>query len=268
MAETETAFGVAPIRSPVLSMKAQAATIEAAMPAFRSALLVLGLLAAPSPLPAQTSVPRTDPRTTQATPTQATHGGVAPTPLPPDVLPDEAPASIRIFNPPPIRWDHAMGTPSPALHQGRSDFSNLTGGITFGMQASDVNALLPVNYPAMDWGIMPQAVEFPTDVRYFWVRFESAGDLRMGTTHCAGAGSYLVFLFTGNGLFRLSYRLVPDHDCPAVEETARDVFARYVTMDPLIAQSLRYRTGNAEVVDVTDPAAGFLSATRWYQVGR
>ncbi len=185
------------------------------------------------------------------------------------VLQDDATlSSVRIFTPPPMRWDHAMGSGAPALHQGRSDLIALTAGVSFGMQPEDVNALLPTPYQSLGWGVMPQATEFPGDVRYFWVRLDDAGALRMGSRGCTGTGSYLVFLFTNNGLFRLSYRLVPDKACPSVNETARDIFARYVTVGSEVALSVRYHTGSAEVVDVTDPGANFLIPVRWYQGGR
>lgn len=194
---------------------------------------------------------------------QAATPTVAPAPA------DDAPVSpVRIFSPPPVRWDHAMANASPALHQGRSDFIVLTGGVFFGLLPHEVNALLPVPSPAVDSATLPEAPEFSTDVRYFWIPFQDAGSLRMGTKGCSGNGSYLVFLFSSSGLFRLSYRLVPDKACPSVDATARDIFARYVTLGPSVALSVRYQTGTAEVVDVTDPGASFLIPVRWYQVGR
>ncbi len=195
---------------------------------------------------------------------------VAPAPgAPAVVLTDDAAAEpVRIFTPPPLRWDHAMANASPALHQGRSDFIALTGGVFFGLLPHEVNALLPAPNPSVDSGTLPEAPEFPSDVRYFWVPFQDAGPLRMGSKGCSGTGSYLVFLFSGSGLFRLSYRLVPDKACPSVNETARDIFARAVTIGTTVALSVRYRTGSAEVVDVTDPGASFLIPVRWYQVGR
>ena len=244
-------------------MRTVDAAIETAMLAFRHAILALDLLLAPVVGYAQANDRGSAP------PQEQKSAPIAPAPLAPTiVLPDGAPPSVRIFTPPPIRWDHAMGAGAPALYQGRSDLTALTSGLSFGMQPEDVNELLGTPYQSLFWGNMPQATEFPGDVRYFWVRVDDAGTLRMGSKGCSGAGSYLVFLFTNKGLFRLSYRLVPDKACPSVNETARDIFARYVTIGSRVALSVRYRTGSAEVVDVTDPGASFLIPVRWYQVGR
>jgi hypothetical protein len=249
-------------------MRTVTGTIEIRMFGFRHVILTLDLLLAPTVAYAQAGPPAN------------THGSltqppmavapIAPAPAgPTSVLPDDVtPSSVRIFTPPPIRWDHAMGSSAPALHLGRSDLIVLTAGVSFGMRPEDVNTLLPMPYQSLGWGVMPQATEFPGEVRYFWIRPDDAGPLRMGSKGCTGAGSYLVFLFTNNGLFRLSYRLVPDKACPSVNETARDIFARYVAIGSQVALSVHYHTGSAEVVDVTDPGASFLIPVRWYQVGR
>lgn len=236
------------------------------MPAVRNAILALSLLLAPVLLQGRLD----SPRAAEAPGTQAEDApAIAPVPAAPGlVLDDDAPSSVRIFSPPPTRWDRPMINGAPALHQGQSDLVALTGGVFFGLLPREVNALLPAPTPGIGWGMLPQAAEFPGDVRYFWVPFQDAGPLRMGSKRCVGAGSYLVFLFTEKGLFRLSYRLVPDRACPSVNETARDVFGRYVTIDSRVALTMRYRTGSAEVVDVTDPGASFLIPVRWYQVGR
>ena len=174
-------------------------------------------------------------------------------------------ATKRIFLPPPLQWDHDMLTSRPALRQTATDVSNLTGGIVFGMLPGEVNARLPDPYPGMTWSVMPQAPEFPGDVRYFWARMDAAGSLRLGLPDCAGNGSYLVFLFSTKGLFRLSYRLVPDKACPDVAAMAQDLFARYVTLGSELVVSQHYRTGSAQVVDVTDSTAGYLVPIRWRQ---
>jgi hypothetical protein len=256
-------------------MRTVTGTIEIRMLAFRHAILALDLLLAPAVVHAQglsVQAPKASGPNAAGSGASGPRTGapIAPAPGVPDiVLQDDAtPSSVRIFTPPPMRWDHAMGSGAPALHQGRSDLIVLTAGVSFGMQPEDVNALLPTPYQSMSWGSMPQATEFPGDVRYFWVGLEDAGPLRMGSKGCTGAGSYVVFLFTNNGLFRLSYRLVPDKTCPSVNETARDIFGRYVTVGSQVALSVRYHTGSAEVVDVTDPGGSFLIPVRWYQVGR
>ena len=109
------------------------------------------------------------------------------------------------------------------------------------------------------------ANEYPSDVRYLGVPIASAGPLRMGLTSCVGAGSYLVLLFTPNGLFRLSYRLFPDKICTDTDAAAQEIFARYVSIGQTVALSVRYRAGKTQVVDITDSTAGYLIPTRWRQ---
>ena len=72
-----------------------------------------------------------------------------------------------------------------------------------------------------------------------------------------------MFLFQERGLFRISYRLTPDNNCPRITDTAEEIFGRYVTITADIALSVHYRAGPLEVVDITDPTAGYLVATRW-----
>ncbi len=184
------------------------------------------------------------------------------------VRPDDSDSPVRIFLPPPNSWDHDMANMRPALSQGRSDFTAVTGGIAFGTRAEEVNAQIPKPYAGINWGALPQALEYPGDVRYFYVPFNDAGVLTVGTKRCAGDGSYVVFLFNQTALFRISYRLVPDKACPSVKETARDIFARYIIVGETVTLTGRYHTGSAEVVDITDPNASFLIPVRWYQVGK
>ncbi|MDR3532659.1 MAG: hypothetical protein P4L90_19165 [Rhodopila sp.] len=171
----------------------------------------------------------------------------------------------RIFTPPPVQWDNAMLSFRPALQQTARDFANLTNGIVFGMSPGAVNAQLPAPYPGMSWNELSLANEYPGEVRYFGIRIENAGALRMGLTACTGAGSYMVFLFSSRGLFRMSYRLIADKGCPDTGEAAREIFARYVPIGQTVALSVRYRTGRTEVVDITDSTAGYLIPTRWRQ---
>jgi hypothetical protein len=190
-------------------------------------------------------------------------------PAAPDtVLPDETASPVRIFLPPPNSWDRGMANMRPALSQGRSDFTAITGGVAFGTMVQDVNAQLSKPYARINWDGLPEAQEYPGDVRYFYVPFNDAGPLKAGTQRCAGDGSYVVFLFSQTTLFRLSYRLVPDRTCPSVRETARDIFARYITIGETVSLTSRYHTGSAEVVDITDPTASFLIPVRWYQVAK
>ena len=175
-----------------------------------------------------------------------------------------APAQ-RIFVPPPLQWDNAMLSFRPALQQTPTDFANLTGGIAFGMSAAAVNARLPDPYPGVAWNGLPMANEYPGEVRYFGVPIAAAGPLRLDLTACAGSGSYIVFLFSGRGLFRLSYRLVADKGCADTNQAAQEIFYRYVPIGQTVALSVRYRTGKTEVVDVTDSTAGYLIPPRWRQ---
>jgi hypothetical protein len=175
----------------------------------------------------------------------------------------EGPANMLILAPPPSQWDRKMLSGRPLLSQTISDFTAITTGIAFGMAPGEVNERLPNPARGIGWSAMPAAAEFQDDVRYFWIRFEDARDLRVGATGCAGADSYIVFLFQPRGLFRISYRLMPDVACPHPGVAAQEVFGRYVSIAATIALSVHYRAGRMEVVDVTDPTAGPLLKTRW-----
>ena len=199
--------------------------------------------------------------------TLATGQSCAQSPVAPAATPAPAPvaAAKRIFAPAPLQWDNEMLSFRPALQQAPSDFVNLTGGIAFGMSAAAVNARLPDPYPGLNWNGLPLANEYPGEVRYFGVPVASAGPLRMDLTACAGTGSYVVFMFSGRGLFRLSYRLIADKTCADTNPAAQEIFYRYVPMGQTVALSVRYRTGKTEVVDVTDSTAGYLIPPRWRQ---
>jgi hypothetical protein len=171
----------------------------------------------------------------------------------------------RIFLPPPLQWDNAMASSRPALQQTATDFANLTGGIAFGMPSSQVNARFPDPYPGLSWDGLHAANEYPGEVRYFGVPLKRAGALRGDPASCAGEASYVVLLFSRNGLFRLSYRLTADRTCTETNAAAQAIFARYVPIGESVALSVRYRTGSTEVVDVTDPTAGDLIPVRWRQ---
>jgi hypothetical protein len=173
----------------------------------------------------------------------------------------------RIFLPPPLQWDNVMLSNRPALQLTAADFANLTGGLAFGMSPSAVNAKLPEPYAGLSWTALTLANEYPGEARYFGVPIRAVGALRMGLTACTGEGSYLVFLFTANGLFRLSYRLVPDKSCADTNEAAQQIYAHFVPLGRDVAFSARYRTGKAQVVDITDPAADTVVPIRWNQGG-
>lgn len=164
---------------------------------------------------------------------------------------------------PPLQWDSAMATFSPIYHHVPNDVGRLTNGILFGMRPREVNALLAQPVAGISWSALPLANEFPEDVRYFWIRLADARGLQAGVTSCVGEGSYLVFLFRSRGLFRISYRLVPDKICPSVSAAATAILAHYAVMGQNVVISMRYRNGNAEVVDIVDPGAGYLVPIRW-----
>jgi hypothetical protein len=177
----------------------------------------------------------------------------------------EAGSAKRIFLPPTLQWDNAMFAFHPAVQQSASTLAALTGGITFGMSPATLNALLPEPYPGLSWTGLALANEYPGEARMFGIPIASAGALRMNLTACTGAGSYVVFLFKSNGLFRMSYRLAADKTCPDTNDAAQQIFARYVPIGREVAYSVRYRTGRTWVVDITDPAANYLMPIRWRQ---
>jgi len=169
----------------------------------------------------------------------------------------------RIFPIPPTRWDNTMSRDRPAQIHGPSDVANLTGGVVFGQSPSEVNARLPTPMPGVEWADLPFADEYPNDVRYFWVRLDTVRELRNGINACIGANSYIVFLFRNRGLFRISWRLLPDNDCPSPRTAAEDIYARYLTIDRTAALATHYRAGKAEAVEITDPNADYLVPYRW-----
>jgi hypothetical protein len=169
----------------------------------------------------------------------------------------------RIFAIPPTQWDSTMSRDRPAQIHGPSDLANLTGGIVFGLSPSEVNAKLATPMPEVEWAGLPSATEYPDDVRYLWVRLDTARDLRDAIQSCMGAGSYVVFLFRARGLFRISWRLLPDTSCPSTRLAAEDIYARYLAIDRAAALALHYHAGNAEAVEITDPNADYLLPYRW-----
>jgi hypothetical protein len=188
----------------------------------------------------------------------------SPAASPPPPNPSGEPVK-RIFVPPPVQWDNAMLSFRPALPQTAADFASLTGGITFGLSPSQVNARMPERYPNLSWNDLPLANEYPGEVRYFGLPIDRAGPLRPDFGGCPGRTSYVVLLFSEKGLFRLSYRLIADNGCADTNEAAQAIFAHYVPIGQTVAMSARYRTGRTQVVDVTDPTAGYLIPTRWRQ---
>ena len=162
-----------------------------------------------------------------------------------------------------MQWDRAMSRDRTPQTQGASDLGNLTGGIVFGLSPAEVNAKLPNAAQGVEWADLPFASEYPDEVRYFWVRFDAARQPRDGIAGCVGANSYVVFLFRKRVLFRISWRLLPDDDCPSPGAAAEDIYARFLAVDASVALALHYRAGKAEVVEVTDPTADYLIPYRW-----
>jgi hypothetical protein len=119
----------------------------------------------------------------------------------------------------------------------------------------------------LNWNTLRTAREYSSDVRYFWVRLDDLPLWRAMMQSCIGSPSYAAFLFGSNGLFRISFRLLPDAACPSVADAAVQLFAHYISIGPEIALSVRYRSMQAEVVDVTDPTAGSLVPVRWRMSG-
>jgi hypothetical protein len=171
--------------------------------------------------------------------------------------------TMRLFAVPPTQSDNTMSTERPAQVHGPSDVGRLTGGIVFGLSPNEVNALLPKPAPGFEWAGLPNASEYPDDVRYFWVRLDTTADLRAGVNACAGTNSYVVFLFGPRGLFRVSWRLLPDNECPSTPAAAEDIFGRYLTIDQAALLATHYRAGKAEAVEITDPTASYLIPYRW-----
>ena len=176
----------------------------------------------------------------------------------------DEPVDLPILKPPPSVWDHQMLNGRPLLNQTVSDLTAITTGLAFGMGPGEVNAHMPVPAQGISWSDLPAATEFRDDIRYFWIRFDEARDLRMGAKGCAGADSYIVFLFQSRGLFRMSYRLVPDVACPHPAVAALEIFGRFVSLATEVVIAEHYRAGAMEIIDVTDPTAlSALRAVRW-----
>ena len=149
------------------------------------------------------------------------------------------------------------------MQQTSQDLALVNGGILFGMTPGRVAALLPGAPPDLTWNTLRSASEYPAEVRYFWLRLNSLPEWRDRISHCIGQSSYVAFQFTARGLFRISFRLIPDAACPNVAQAALDLFARYMSIGPNIALSVHYATLDAAVVDITDPTASFLIPVRW-----
>jgi len=174
----------------------------------------------------------------------------------------------RILELPPVQWDADGVRWRYARQQTDSDFARATGGMIFGMRPEEVNPLLPHPAAALHWDEMPVASEYVDEVRYTWVHMKVANKMVAPVRSCYGAASYIVVQFRASGLFRISWRFLPDAACPDVTHAAAELFASFVPIASTVALSVHYRTGYAEVVDVTDPRSGLLVTQRWQMRGQ
>lgn len=169
---------------------------------------------------------------------------------------------------PPRQWD-AMGVASHiAVQQSASDLARVMGGLTFGLKPEEVSRRLPKSSGELHWNGLPVAKGFHEEVRLVRMPVQDAGTLRARITACFGEQSHVVLLFRNNALFRVSWRFVPDGNCPNPLDAAEQLFAAYVPIAGTIAVSTLYRAGSVTLVDVTDPGAGALVAQRMQAGGQ
>jgi hypothetical protein len=164
---------------------------------------------------------------------------------------------------PPLQWD-AMGVARhPVGQQTANDLAQVMGGLKFGLKPEEVSQYLPTLGAELRWSDLPPAKEFAEDVRFVRMPIPRAGALRALVTGCIGEPSNVVLLFHDNTLFRVSWRFLPDQNCSSPHSAAEELYAAYVPFATTLAVSTHYRTGSAEVVDVTDPGAGPPNAQLW-----
>lgn len=174
----------------------------------------------------------------------------------------------RILVAPTLQWDSDGVRWRFLAQQTETDLGRLMAGLTFGLRPEQVNPLLPHPVAAPGWADMPVAEEFADEVRYTWLHMKVADELMKPVQACFGPASYIVLLFRTAGLFRVSWRFLPDPSCPDVTRAAAEMFATFVPIASTVALAVHYRTGYAEVVDVTDPRAGLLVTQRWQMPGQ
>jgi hypothetical protein len=174
----------------------------------------------------------------------------------------------RILVLPPLQWNDTGVNWHYATQHSATDVARLMGGLTFGLKLDEVSQHLPKFGSNLRWADLPAATEFSEDVRFVRIPMRVAAGLRAPVTACFGEPSHVVLLFRGKALFRVSWRFLADQSCPNPRAAAFQLFAAYVPIATTVAVSVRYRTGQAEVVDVTDPAAQALIAQRWQARGQ
>jgi hypothetical protein len=182
--------------------------------------------------------------------------------------PAEPAQTRRILVLPALQWDTTGVGWDYAAQQGPADLARVMGGLHFGMLPEQVGEQLPSAGTALHWPDLPQAKEFSEDVRYVWLPLGVASTLRAPVTACFGESSYVVLLFLNDALFRVSWRLLPGTHCADPHAAAEQLYAGFVPLLPTLAVSSLYHTGYADVLDVTDPTAGPLIATRWRMRGQ
>jgi hypothetical protein len=96
-------------------------------------------------------------------------------------------------------------------------YANGVGAFRFGASPAEVNRMLPAPYGTTEWTDLPVAGEYRSEeVRYFWVPLGqfAAERLPFGELYSQcrkpKSESYITFLFTRAGLFRVSIRFFPD----------------------------------------------------------
>ncbi|HVC59094.1 MAG TPA: hypothetical protein VND19_01870 [Acetobacteraceae bacterium] len=174
----------------------------------------------------------------------------------------------RILVLPSLQWNDSGVAWNYATQQAPDNLARVTGGLTFGLTPEEVSRRLPDLGANLHWSELPVANEFSEDVRYVWIPMQTAGALRAPVTACFGEPSYVVLLFLHGDLFRISWRFLPDRNCPNPHAAAEELYASYVPLATTVAFSAHYRTGFAEVVDVTEPGARSLIEQRWQMRGQ
>ena len=181
--------------------------------------------------------------------------------------PKPADVPLRVHVPPPLEWNRRTLVTRPGLSQTPYDLGRINGDVMFGMTPEQLVPVIPGLPSALTWNDLRAAREYGTDVRFFWLKLDDLPVWRKLTSACVGNSSYVAFLFVRELLFRISFRLIPDRDCPSVTNAALDLFDHYMAIDPTIALSVHYRAQAAEVVDITDPKQSALIPIRWRMSG-
>ena len=180
--------------------------------------------------------------------------------------PLEATKSILVL--PPLQWNASASSWHYAVLPDPNQVAPLLGGLRFGMTPEQVGEHLPDRSSALHWDDLPEAKEFSQDVRYVWLPMKDAETLLGQVKSCFGDQSSVALLFFNKKMFRVSWRFLPDATCTDPSSAAEGLYAAFVPIAAVVAVSVHYATGPAEVVDVTGPDAGPLTAVRWQMRSR